>query len=128
MLLAMLASCSKNHTDPLNGYSGTWELRVTTGMPGSKSYPAGNGDKLQFAGDSLIRIAQGQRLFAIRYTIAPDTTHFFGVPRLMDKLTDLNEHSTVTSFFIDLHGDTLTQYYSTPALDGGSASYIRINE
>jgi hypothetical protein len=106
-------------------YLGVWELRSSNGgLAGPANYPSGQGNYLTITQDSVILTYHHDRVDASTYHVEKDTTYFFGEPRLMDQLIARENWS----FFFVAMNNSLTTYVGTPALDGLSAVYVRIQE
>jgi hypothetical protein len=127
IFILIIAACKKDesitHLDGTSLYLGVWELRSGSGgMTGQVTYPSGQGNYLQITSDSVILTYHFNRVDASSYYIEKDTTYFFGEPRLMDQLIARDNWS----FFFVAADNSLTTYVGTPALDGGSAVYVRV--
>ena len=129
IFILIICACKKDadnaHLDSSVVYLGVWELRSGSGgLMGQVNYPSGQGNYLEITSDSVILTYRYNRVEASTYHIEKDTTYFFGEPRLMDQLIARDNWS----FFFVATENALTTYVGTPALDGGSAVYVRVQQ
>jgi hypothetical protein len=129
LFVLLIGACKKDTDNPqtnmMSSYLGVWELRSSNGgLSGQNTYPSGQGNYLSITQDSVILSYHHNRVDASTYHVEKDTTYFFGEPRLMDQLVARENWS----FFFTATNNTLTTYIGTPALDGVSAVYVRIQQ
>jgi hypothetical protein len=132
-MFLFIEGCKKERHLEGTSLIGTWELRHSSGgMMRPTSFPAGNGQIIQFEVDSFQYLRNGQVVFHDTYRLMTDSVVDINSCALLpppsnapNRIIYSSDPNSLKRFF-ELSGNTLKIMVGCMPLDGGVSIYRRI--
>jgi len=125
-LLFMGIGCRKDIKSISGSLQGIWELRRVSGMI-TTSYPSGNGNTIEFAGDHYVMSSNGQITKSGQYEVIRDLSAESETCLVITQGQYINRiiydnNTADRKVFLEISGDKLTFLSGCFAIDAGSST------